>query len=101
MNSTRVNASTLGIFVGIFVGACVSGAIVRTFVSGTVVGTSILYVDGVGAIVSRTSAESAEEGAISQGVFGKQARPGGHSADDPVGQGLAQVFDASRKSTPQ
>jgi hypothetical protein len=51
-----VRTSTVGIFVGIFVGAFVSG-------------------DGVGANVSRKSAESAKEGEVSQGVFGKQARP--------------------------
>jgi hypothetical protein len=35
------------------------------------------------------------EGSTPQGVFGKQARPSGHSDDDPLGHGLRQVVDAS------
>jgi len=31
----------------------------------------------------------------SQGVFGKQARPSGHSAEEPLGHGFTQVDDAS------
>lgn len=76
-----VETKTLGIFVG---------TAVVTFRS------IILKVEGVGTLVALS-----EVGVISQGVFGKQARPGGHSADDPLGQGLAQLFDASKKSTPQ
>jgi len=55
------------------------GICVGAFVSGTFA-SRILNVKGVGAYVSvsNISAESAEKLAISQGVFGKQARPGGH-----------------------
>jgi hypothetical protein len=75
-----VRIFTLGIFVVIF--------------DGGIVGASA-------SIMSAESFESFEKGALSQGVFGKQARPSGHSADDPVGHGLVQAVDASGKSTPQ
>jgi hypothetical protein len=85
-NSTSIDVGedvriiTLGIFDGVFVG-------------GTIVGASV-------SIMSE-SFESFENGPLSQGVLGKQARPSGHSADEPVGQGLVQDVDASGKSTPQ
>jgi hypothetical protein len=65
---------------------------------GSIVGTAVvtrLKVVGAGTFVALS------DGSISQGVLGKQARPLGHSADDPLGQGLVQLLDASRKSTPQ
>jgi hypothetical protein len=66
---------------------------------GNIVGTAVvtrLKVVGAGTFVALS-----DGGSISQGVLGKQARPFGHSDDDPLGQGLVQLLDASRKSTPQ
>jgi len=66
----------VGSFVGSFVGKFVG------FFTGDDVVNEIV---GVGV----------EPSLESQGVLGKQARPSGHSDDDPVGQGLIQFVDAS------
>ena len=70
----------VGSFVGSLVGNCV-GSIV-----GDEVGLEVSL--AVGLDVVAPSVES-------HGVFGKQARPSGHSDEDPVGQGLTQFVDAS------
>jgi hypothetical protein len=69
----------VGSFVGSFVGNCV----------GSFVG------DEVGLEVSLAVGLEVAPSFESHGVFGKQARPSGHSDEDPVGHGLTQFVDAS------
>jgi hypothetical protein len=69
----------VGSFVGSFVGNCV----------GSFVG------DEVGLEVSLAVGLDVAPSFESHGVFGKQARPSGHSDEDPVGHGLTQFVDAS------
>jgi len=74
----------VGSFVGSLVGNCV-GSFVGSIV-GDEVGLEVSL--AVGLDVVAPSFES-------HGVFGKQARPSGHSDEDPVGHGLTQFVDAS------
>jgi hypothetical protein len=69
----------VGSFVGSFVGNCV----------GSFVG------DEVGLEVSLAVGLDVAPSFESHGVFGKQARPSGHSDEDPVGHGLTHFVDAS------
>jgi len=67
---------------------------------GSVVGTSVGA--GVGSFVgAEVDGGLVVPSFVSHGVLGKQDCPCGHSALDPVGHGMVQLVDASRKLVPQ
>lgn len=69
------------------------GSFVGRFVGGNEVGLGASFAVGLG--VSFAVGSDVKPSFDSQGVFGKQERPSGHSEEDPVGQGLIQFVDAS------
>lgn len=93
-----------GVVRGLFVGLGVTGAVagvgnrVGSFVRGEFVGLGVG--NRVGYAVRGLSVGSGVrfcvgDGLLSHGVFGKQARPEGHSDEDPLGHGFKQFVEAS------